>query len=70
MWLGEEKERERENSPAKPHLLAAAFDAPACPEGVSFVEWGAGAGVLAGQAADAGDDVFRAGSVGIDVGVD
>ncbi len=56
-------------SPAKPDFLAAAFHAPARPEGVAFVEGGAGAGVLAGQAADAGGDVLWYGSVRVGVPV-
>lgn len=49
---------------AEPDFLAAAFDAPACPQGVAFVEGGSGAGVLAGETADAGEDVWVRGRGG------
>lgn len=43
--------------PPEPDLLAAAFDAPAGPERVAFIERRSGARVLAREAADAGEDV-------------
>ena len=42
---------------AEPDLPAAALDGPAGPERVAFVEGGAGARVLAGEAADMREEV-------------
>ena len=41
---------------AEPDFFAAAFDEPAGPERFALVQAGAGGGVLAGEAADAGGD--------------
>lgn len=41
---------------AEPNVFAAAGDAPAGPEGFTFVEAGTGGGVLAGEAGYAGVD--------------